>query len=319
MSHYDKAALGIQATERGFIRDTFEKMLRLSDILAFITADPLLAGTLALKGGTAINLTIFDLPRLSVDIDLDYMRNNSTDEMFAHREQINLVIARYMAGQGYTTSRKTRGHHALDAVVWSYTNSAGMLDNIKIEINYSMRAHVLEAGWRRILPLDKGDVITLAPIEIYASKIVALLTRAAPRDLYDVNHMIEADMFASSAERDLLRRCVVFYLALTSDGTPDPTNDDNIWGITQRRIVTQLQPVLRKRDRFDLVTCRHRVTEYLATLLHLGRAEQEFLDAFRMGQWRPELIFEGDCLDRVRHHPMAAWKLAHVRDGESAG
>ena len=44
-------------------------------------SDPLLKESLALKGGTAINLTIFDLPRLSVDIDLDYAKNNSRDEM----------------------------------------------------------------------------------------------------------------------------------------------------------------------------------------------------------------------------------------------
>ena len=41
----------------------------------------MLAEALALKGGTAINLTIFNLPRLSVDIDLDYSRNVSKDEM----------------------------------------------------------------------------------------------------------------------------------------------------------------------------------------------------------------------------------------------
>lgn len=71
MPDYDKHKLGKQARELGFIRDTVEKVFRLSEILKYINNDPLLRESLALKGGTAINMTIFNLPRLSVDIDLD--------------------------------------------------------------------------------------------------------------------------------------------------------------------------------------------------------------------------------------------------------
>ena len=60
------------AKELGFVRDTLEKVCRLTDVLKFMESDELLSEEIALKGGTAINLTIFDLPRLSVDIDLDY-------------------------------------------------------------------------------------------------------------------------------------------------------------------------------------------------------------------------------------------------------
>lgn len=68
----DRLTLGRMAKELGFVRDTLEKVCRLADVLKFMEADELLAEAIALKGGTAINLTIFDLPRLSVDIDLDY-------------------------------------------------------------------------------------------------------------------------------------------------------------------------------------------------------------------------------------------------------
>jgi predicted nucleotidyltransferase component of viral defense system len=117
MPMYDKALLGRQATELGFIRDTYEKVLRLADVLAFFNSDPLLSDTLALKGGTAINLTVFDLPRLSVDIDLDYTRNRSREEMMAERTQIDAVIARHMAASGYRLT-SSRNHHSLDATVW---------------------------------------------------------------------------------------------------------------------------------------------------------------------------------------------------------
>jgi len=70
--NYDKNYISQRASAFGFIRDTLEKVYRLADILEYLNSDPILKGKLALKGGTAINLTIFNLPRLSVDIDLDY-------------------------------------------------------------------------------------------------------------------------------------------------------------------------------------------------------------------------------------------------------
>lgn len=74
------------------MRDTFEKVLRLSEILDFLNKDPLLKKSLALKGGTAINLTIFDLPRLSVDIDLDYTINENKEEMLENRKIVSEKI-----------------------------------------------------------------------------------------------------------------------------------------------------------------------------------------------------------------------------------
>ena len=68
MPQYNRAELGRMATESGFVRDTFEKVLRLKEILKFLNKDKFLREHLLLKGGTAINLTVFNLPRLSVDI-----------------------------------------------------------------------------------------------------------------------------------------------------------------------------------------------------------------------------------------------------------
>lgn len=77
----DRMLLGRVAKEMGFVRDTFEKVCRLADVLKFMEEDELLAKSLALKGGTAINLIIFDLPKLSVDIDLDYCKSIERKEM----------------------------------------------------------------------------------------------------------------------------------------------------------------------------------------------------------------------------------------------
>ena len=120
MSNYDIIYLGKKAEELGFVRDTLEKVTRLADILEYINTNPILNESLALKGGTAINLTIFNLPRLSVDIDMDYLINNSRDEMLAHREIINGTIDRYMLSQGYSKNVKTKNPHSLDSWVYDY-------------------------------------------------------------------------------------------------------------------------------------------------------------------------------------------------------
>jgi predicted nucleotidyltransferase component of viral defense system len=191
----------------------------------------------------------------------------------------------------------------------AYMNSAGVNDNIKVEINYSMRAHILPVEHRPVRVLGAVNVITLAPVEVFASKIVALLTRGAARDLYDINNLVANNLFSQDAEADLLRRSVVFYLAVGTDTVPDPSDRAAISALTPRKIRTDLQPVLRKRDWFDLLAAQQRVGEYLDRLLTLTPSEDEFLAEFRSHVWKPELLFAGEQLERVRHHPMAVWKL----------
>ena len=137
MSEYSRKELGKQAAELGFIRDTFEKVSRLARLLAFFERDPVLSRYLALKGGTAINLTIFNLPRLSVDIDLDFSENLPMDETMAIRDTIRDTIRKYMAMNGYVFSEKSKEYHTLDSDVYQYMSNGGVRDNIKIEINYS--------------------------------------------------------------------------------------------------------------------------------------------------------------------------------------
>jgi predicted nucleotidyltransferase component of viral defense system len=311
MIFHDRRVLSTQAEGFGFIRDTFEKVLRLTAILNYMEGDPLLSRSLALKGGTAINLVIFDLPRLSVDIDLDYAFNNSLDEMKRDRREITDVLRRYMTAEGYELSGSSKSYHSLDSFVYVFANSAGIRDNIKIEINYSMRCHVL--------PLTTGqidltgvvratNVLMVAPMEIFASKIVALLNRTAARDLFDVNNMVTLNLF-TGIESAILRKCVVFYHAVGGDRITADLNTDKVFSLTNHNIRTSLQPVLRKRDRFDLSSAQERIKKYLTNLLVLEENERSFLEFFANGEYKPELLFDGEILTRIQSHPMAAWKM----------
>ena len=197
---FDKITLGRKAKELGFVRDTFEKVCRLVEVLKFI-GDSLLSNSLALKGGTAINLTIFDLPRLSVDIDMDYSKNISREEMLKERVEINKHISKFMSALGYTLSAKSKQYHALDSFVYEYINAGGIKDNLKIEINYMLRCHIFPIE-RRTIKLawtnENLTVLCLNPMEIFAAKTVALLNRSAARDLYDMLNLSKLDIFDES-------------------------------------------------------------------------------------------------------------------------
>ncbi len=97
-----------ESGQTGFRAEILEKVWQLMNVLEGINAHPFLQGRLVLKGGTALNLFIFDLPRLSVDIDLNYIGMQSREGMISERPLIekameavfqreNLVIRRIPA------------------------------------------------------------------------------------------------------------------------------------------------------------------------------------------------------------------------------
>lgn len=310
----DKKTLGRMAKEMGFVRDTFEKVCRLADVLKFIVEDELLAKSIALKGGTAINLTIFDLPRLSVDIDLDYCKSNEREEMLADREIITDKIRKYMTANEYTLSPKSKTYHALDSFVYEYMNTGGVRDNLKIEINYMLRCHVLPVARREVkLPWnqDRLTVLSVAPLEIFASKTVALLTRTAPRDLYDIHNMVKYGLFDGS-EENMLRKCAVFYSAIGAEKPPEKFALDHIGKVSAQKIKRDLNPVLRKGEKFNLDAVQKEVKDYLASIMMPTEEEENFWRAFAERNYCPELVFgESQELQNILGHPMALWKCRH--------
>jgi len=292
--NYDKRYISKRAIELGFARDTLEKVYRLADILEFLNTEPKLKGKLALKGGTAINLTIFNLPRLSVDIDLDYLINDSKEEMLHNREVINTTLARFMELSGYNLSAKSKKQHSLDSRVYEYVNLGGNKDNIKIEINYSLRAHVLPVQEMRIVTehfKSECKLNCLNAIEIFGSKINALLSRAAARDFYDTYNMIRFKLF-DEKEEEFLRKCIVFYAVISAKEINKDFNTAAIDSLTKHKIKTDLIPVLTKQDTFDLEKAKKVIKDYFSEIMVLTPSEKEFLDNFEKKVYIPQLLFD---------------------------
>jgi predicted nucleotidyltransferase component of viral defense system len=266
---YSKKDLEKIASETGFIRDNLEKVFRLHDILIFLNENSLFSESLALKGGTAINLFVFDLPRLSMDIDLDFTIPCSKEEMLRIRVQINSDIVNYLNSKGYSLSPNSKNPLSLDSWVFYFQNAAGNKDNIKIEINYSMRNHILPLINMKAKCdfLQQNNIRVLSPLELFGSKIKALLERTAARDLYDVYNMLNAKLF-SKEELPTLRKIVLFYCAV--GGNKPPTTEfkfDAIDKLMFPQIRSSLLPVLRRTERFDFEKAKIEVKEFLSDLL----------------------------------------------------
>lgn len=193
--------------------------------------------------------------------------------MLEEREVINKVIDRYMISQGYTMNSKTKNPHSLDSWFYGYQGASGNKDNIKIEINYSLWSHILVAEERPIITehfSSQYKVKSLAPLEIYGSKINALLSRAAVRDLYDTRNMIRFGIFDES-EEEMLKKCVIFYAAISAKDINKTFDNRAIDSITNQKIKRELLPVIKRKDDFELKSAKKLVKEYISDLMILGK------------------------------------------------
>jgi predicted nucleotidyltransferase component of viral defense system len=166
--------------------------------------------TFALKGGTAINLFVRNLPRLSVDIDLVFSDHRVPREEALRR--INEAMRESgtrLKKQGFETrSQTTAGAGETKLLV-----RTGKIE-VKVEVNFILRGAVhpirkasLTARSREMLEADL-EVPIVSLEDLYGGKLVAAMDRQHPRDLFDVLQLFEHEGITPG-----IRRAFVVYLA----------------------------------------------------------------------------------------------------------
>lgn len=166
--------------------------------------------TFALKGGTAINLFVRDMPRLSVDLDLVFPDHSLPRE--AALACINEAI-RQSAERLNARGFQTRAVAAADA---GETKLLVRRDGIevKVEVNFVMRGTVHPVHMAGLTPLARDtlmadmEVPVVSREDVYGGKLVAAMDRQHPRDLFDV-----MQLFAHEGITPGTRRAFVVYLA----------------------------------------------------------------------------------------------------------
>jgi predicted nucleotidyltransferase component of viral defense system len=147
----------------------------------------------ALKGGSALNLFIRDLPRLSVDIDLTYLPIEDRDSTLANISDILTTISRDITrAMPQVTIQPLK---ATDGRVRKLVVRSGLV-TVKVEPNETIRGSVFPCELRDLAPQVEEEfglfmsVQTLSLADLYGGKICAALDRQHPRDLFDVQMLL---------------------------------------------------------------------------------------------------------------------------------
>jgi len=306
----DAALVRRLAAERGFVQATTEKALCLLNILGEIGRHPYLRPRLVLKGGTALNLFYWDCPRLSVDLDLNYIGALALEGMQAERPQVLSALQTIATAGGYRVQRGTP-HHASETWHFWYRSVLGPQDHVEIDLNFLMRV-CLFPRQARACALDPAvSFEVLALEELMAGKLVALLDRTAARDLYDAYRFVLAN---APYDETRLWRAFVFFAAA---GLPLPMWEydvSRLSRVTEARIQRELWPVLTQEERPAAKTMAEAVTPLLSRLLAPQSGGRAFCESVLAGHPATEHLFPDDkaLAHQAASHPALLWKVQNI-------
>ena len=157
---------------------------QLLDIAPMVFATP----HFALKGGTALNLFLHDLPRLSVDIDVVFTNHRLDREAALQAIAAELsAISQKLEAIGYEMKQRRNSSSNESKLM-----VVGPQAQVKVEVNEVFRGTLLPVQQRPLSPATEEEfaqAVTLpllATAELYGSKLVAAMDRQHPRDLFDV-------------------------------------------------------------------------------------------------------------------------------------
>jgi len=261
----------------------------------------------ALKGGTALNLFVQELPRVSVDIDLTYTPLKPRDEALAEISDELLALA---------DNLKTRipqitihQQHVQGALARLTIAAPGA--TIKIEPNLVFRGSVYPPESRDLCAAAQERFETfvrvrcLSEADLYGGKLTAALDRQHPRDLFDVKLLLDGGGITAK-----IRRAFVVYLA----GHNRPMNEllnPNLKDITETFQAQFVGMTEEKASLESLVDIQHRLPRMLVS--NLDDDERAFLLAMKHG--KPEWDRLGfDHLDQL---PALQWKLRNIQQMDS--
>lgn len=300
----------------GFRPEVLEKVIHLLTLLSGFNQHPFLRERIALKGGTALNLFILDLPRLSVDIDLNYVGATDVATMQTDRPRVEDALAAVCSREGITVVRSPADEHAGGRFALRYESALGGGGNLKLDISYMFRAPLWPIRRMDSHALGTTRALDIAIMDVHelgAGKLAALLARHASRDLFDAHQLLTTQEFHA----DRLRLAFVVYGALNRKDWRSVAAR-NV-GFSPRELKNELIPVLRRtatENQPELVPrLVETVRDRLQLVLPLSDRESRFLtrlldDAII----EPTLLTDDHALaERIKNHPGLLWKAVNVR------
>ncbi len=257
----------------------------------------------ALKGGTAINLFVRDMPRLSVDIDLTYLpledRSIALPAITAALHRMAKTISKVLPHTTVETLKDAQGN-SLKLIIMRQ----GV--KIKIEVSPVMRGSLLTPVTMDINPqLENQFSYVSMPVldwhELYAGKLCAALDRQHPRDLYDVSILLENEGLTDALIDTFMVYLISGNRPIAEMLSPHPVSltavfNEQFAGMTVKE--TSLQKLEETRKTF-IQLINNKLTD----------DQKQFLLSFKAMQPDWQLLDAGD----VSYLPAVQWKLLNIK------
>lgn len=258
----------------------------------------------ALKGGTAINFFVRDLPRLSVDIDLVYLpveeREKSLNDISEAIVRIENRLSQIIPGLRY--QRKLNPvERTFYGLIVSSENAI-----VKIEPNTTLRGSVYPPEMLNLCSKAEDlfelslKVRSLSSEELYAGKVCAALDRQHPRDLFDIKLLLENEGIT-----DKLRKAFIVYLISHPRPIEEVLNPNmiDIRDIFAKEFKGMTSEDIKLEE---LLEIRRKLVEIIRQ--SLTENEKSFLISFK--NKLPEWNLLG--LDGIDNMPAVKWKLENL-------
>lgn len=308
-------ALASESTE--FRKETLEKVWRLMGILDGVFSHTYLKNRFALKGGTALNLFFLNLPRLSVDIDLNYIGSADKGIMAQERPEVEHALEAIFNRLNITAVRVPTSHAGGK---WrlryeSALVSGSKMRDLEVDVNYMYRVPLWKVDNKRSISVggrQTNFVTVLALEELAAGKLSALFNRNASRDVFDVHQLFKN----AECNHQKLRLGFILY------GIMGPRDLRKVnfehFNLDEKELGAKLLPVLSQRKDSDTDEFSKWFKEILGNLKPmLGKfscfdeKEKLFLDNFyHKNQLDLGLLTSDELLIKNAHeHPLIKWRM----------
>lgn len=311
-------AIAREVAATGFGARPLEKVLRLLGLLDALSSHPFLKPRIALKGGTALNLFHLEVPRLSVDIDLNYIGGADRESMLADRPRFEQAVQAVCLREGLAV-RRVPTDHAGGKWRLTYSGSTGAPGTLELDVNFMLRTPL----WPCVLTdchlvgsVRPASVRVLDIHELAAGKLCALLARNASRDMFDAYPLLNM----AGLDPARLRLAFVVYGGINRRDWRTVTTADATTDVDE--VERQLLPMLRtnqvpsSRDLAPWVdNLVAGIRDRLSLVLPLSDREIEFLRRLNdEGRIAPELLTTDLRMQAtLSEHPGLKWKALNVR------
>lgn len=303
------------AADTGFQVGPLEKVTRLGQLASHIGRHTFLGESLALKGGTALNLCFGAPKRLSVDLDFNYIGQIEREKMLDDRPNIEMAIIDISRRLDYRVQRSADAF-AGSKFFLQYRSELGQNERIEIDLNFVFRVpfsgiEVLQL-WQPG-ELDRPSLQVIGLMELVIGKLLAMLDRCAVRDVWDVANLPEKALDVLT-ERSFRARFIA--LSAILDHPLSTYRLERLENLIDDRIINEkLLPLLAGNPSLNANGLIQRAWSIIIPFLELTGSEKEYLHEINKGVLRPEILFPSSPEESKKFaaHPAILWKVTNVR------